>query len=207
MLSKNPGVTLVAVITLALGIGANTAIFSGVSAFLMRPLDVPRPGELIRPIEIAEDRGTTDEFSYPDFVDYRNQSTSFTGLAAEDMLQAAIDAENQNDVIWGQVVSANYFDVLQVNPKMGRTFLPDEDKTVGANAVVVLSHSFWRGASASDPNIVGKTVQLNNRGYEVIGVAPESFVGTKFALVARLLGPDVDGRRVAPQSGPTQRTR
>ena len=182
MLSKNPGVTLVAVITLALGIGANTAIFSGVSAFLMRPLNVPRPGELIRPLEVAEDRGTTDEFSYPDFVDYRNQSTSFTGLAAEDMLQAAIDAENQNDVIWGQVVSANYFDVLQVTPKMGRTFLPDEDKTVGANAVVVLSNSFWVRRLASDPNIVGKTVQLNNRGYEVIGVAPESFVGTKFAL-------------------------
>ena len=182
ILSKNPGVTLVAVITLALGIGANTAIFSGVNAFLMRPLDVPNAGELIRPMEMTEDRSLTDEFSYPDFVDYRNQSTSFTGLTAEDMLQAAIDAENQNDVIWGQVVSANYFDVLEVKPIIGRTFLPDEDKTVGANAVVVLSHSFWQRRLASDPNIVGKTVQLNNRAYEVIGVAPESFVGTKFAL-------------------------
>jgi predicted permease len=182
MLSKNPGVTLVAIITLALGIGANTAIFSGVNAFLMRPLDVPNAGELIRPMERTEDRNLADEFSYPDFMDYRNQSTSFTGLSAEDMLQAAIDAENQNDVIWGQVVSANYFDVLQVTPLMGRTFLPDEDKTAGANAVVVLSHSFWQRRLASDPNIVGKTVQLNNRRYEVIGVAPESFVGTKFAL-------------------------
>src|SRR5215813_3698472 len=98
MLTKNPGVTLVAIITLAFGIGANTAIFSGVSAFLMRPLRVPHPNDLIRPLEIAEDRGTTDEFSYPDFLDYRNQATSFSGLAAEDMLQAAIDAENQNDV-------------------------------------------------------------------------------------------------------------
>ena len=113
MLVKNPGVTLVAVITLALGIGANTAIFSGVSAFLMRPLSVPNPSNLVRPMEIAEDRGVTDEFSYPDFVDYRDQSTSYTGLAAEDMLQVAIDAENQNDVIWGQVVSANYFDVAR----------------------------------------------------------------------------------------------
>ena len=182
MLLKNPGVTLVAVITLAFGIGANTAIFSGVSAFLFRPLAVPNARELIRPLEITEDRDVTDEMSYPDFLDYRNQGTSFSGLAAEDMIQAAIDSENQNDVIWGQVVSANYFDVLQVTPAMGRGFLPDEDKTPGANPVVVLSHSFWQRRLASDANVVGKTVKLNNRDYQVIGVAPDYFVGTKFAL-------------------------
>ena len=182
MLMKNPGVTLVAVITLALGIGANTAIFSGVSAFLMRPLNVPNADELIRPQEIAEDRGLTDEMSYPDYLDYKNQATSFTGLAAEDMISAAIDAENQNDLIWGQVVSANYFDVVQVTPILGRSFLPDEDKTIGANPVVVLSHSFWQRRLAADPNVVGKTVQLNNHAYQVIGVAPPSFAGSKFAL-------------------------
>ena len=182
MLMKNPGVTTVAVITLALGIGANTAIFSGVSAFLMRPLSVPNASDLIRPLEISDDGGVRDEFSYPDFLDYREQSTSFSGLAAEDMIQAAVDTENQNDVVWGQVVSANYFDVLQVKPILGRAFLPDEDKTVGASHVVVLSHSFWQRRMAGDPNIVGKTVQLNNRAYEVIGVAPDYFVGTKFAL-------------------------
>ncbi|HEX7774088.1 MAG TPA: ABC transporter permease, partial [Pyrinomonadaceae bacterium] len=182
MLMKNPGVTSVAVITLALGIGANTAIFSGVSAFLMRPLSVPNADELVRPLEISDDGGLRDEFSYPDFLSYREQSTSFAGLAAEDMIQAAVDTENQNDVVWGQVVSANYFDVLQVKPILGRAFLPDEDKTVGANHVVVLSHSFWQRRMAGDPNIVGKTVQLNDRAYEVIGVAPDYFVGTKFAL-------------------------
>jgi len=182
MLLKNPGVTTVAVITLALGIGANTAIFSGVSAFLMKPLSVPNAAELIRPLEISEDRGLRDEFSYPDFLDYREQSTSFSGLAAEDMIQAAVDTENQNDVVWGQVVSANYFDVLQVKPILGRGFLTGEDKTAGANHVVVLSHSFWQRRMASDPNIVGKTVQLNDRAYEVIGVTPDYFVGTKFAL-------------------------
>ncbi|HSL54004.1 MAG TPA: ABC transporter permease, partial [Pyrinomonadaceae bacterium] len=181
MLMKNPGVSLVAVITLALGIGANTAIFSGVSAFLMRPLSVPNAAELIRPLE-ADEGGLGDELSYPDYVDYNSQSTSFTGLAAEDMISAAIDAENQSDVIWGQVVSANYFDVLQVKPILGRTFLPDEDKTLGANNVVVLSHSFWQRRMGADANIVGKSVQLNNRAYQVIGVAPQTFVGTKFAL-------------------------
>ena len=133
-------------------------------------------------MEISEDRGPSDEFSYPDFLEYRNQATSFSGLAAEDMLSAAVDAENQSDVIWGQVVSANYFDVLQVKPILGRSFLPDEDKTPGANAVVVLGHSFWQRRLGGDPNIVGKTVQLNNRAYQVIGVTPEYFAGTKFAL-------------------------
>jgi predicted permease len=120
--------------------------------------------------------------SYPDFLDYRNQATSFAGLTAEDMIQVAINSENQNDVIWGQVVSASYFDVMQVKPIMGRTFLPDEDKTVGGNPVVVLGNSFWQRRMASDPNIVGKKVQLNNRAYEVIGVSPEYFHGSKFAL-------------------------
>jgi predicted permease len=182
MMTKNPGVSLVAIVTLALGIGANTAIFSGVNAFLMRPLPVPSPHELVRPLEFTEDRGVTDELSYPDFLDYRNQSTSFTGLAAEDMIQAAIDAENENDVIWGQVVSANYFDVVQVQPILGRSFLPEEDTTIGGSPVVVLSHSFWQRRMAADPNIVGKTVKLNNRGYQVIGIAPDFFGGTKFAL-------------------------
>ena len=182
MLTKNPGVSLVAVITLGLGIGANTAIFSAVNAFLMRPLPVTRANELIRPMEVTEDRELTDEMSYPDFLNYREQSTSFVGLAAEDMVQVALDTDNQNDVIWGQVVSASYFDVLEVKPVLGRTFMPDEDKSIGANAVVVLGHSLWQQRFGSDPNIAGKTVRLNNRPYEVIGVAPDYFTGTKFAL-------------------------
>lgn len=182
MLTKNPGVTLVAVVTLALGIGANTAIFSAVNAFLMRPLPVANAHELVRPMEITEDREITDEFSYPDFLDYRDQATSFVALSAEDMIQAAMSSENQNDVIWGQVVSASFFDMLQVKPIMGRSFHADEDEVVGAAPVVVLSHSFWQRRMGGDPNIVGKTVSLNNRVFEVIGVAPDYFHGTKFAL-------------------------
>jgi macrolide transport system ATP-binding/permease protein len=182
MLLKNPGVTFVAIVTLALGIGANTAIFSAVSAFLIRPLPVPHAEQLIRPLEVAEDRGMSDEMSYPDFLDYRTQAASVVDLAAEDMVPAAFDTENQSDVVWGQVVSANYFDVVQVKPIMGRTFVPDEDKTLGASPVLVLSHSLWQRRFGADPNIVGKSVRLNNRPYQVIGVTPESFTGTKFAL-------------------------
>ena len=182
MLAKNPGVTLVAVITLALGIGANAAIFSGVSAFILRPLPVAEPNTIVRLAEITDERGVAEEFSYPDFVDYRNQSSSFEGITAEALVQAALNSENQNDVIWGQLVSGNYFDILGIKPIMGRAFLPDEDKTPNSHAVVVLGHSFWQRRLGADPNIVGKKVQLNGRAYDVIGVAPDSFKGTNFGL-------------------------
>ncbi len=182
MLLKSPGVSIVAVLVLALGIGANTAIFSGVSAFLFRPLPVPEPDRLVRALEVSDDRGGADDLSYPDYADYRDQNTVFEGVIAESIIQVAISDQKQNDVVWGQVVSANYFDVLRVTPMLGRAFAPDEDKTPGGAAVVVLGHSLWQRRFASDRNIVGKTVQLNGRGYNVIGVAPPSFKGTKFGL-------------------------
>lgn len=189
MLAKSPGTTIVAVLALAMGIGANTAIFSGVSAFILRPLPVPEPDQLVRPFETTDDRGRSDSFSYPDFVDYRDQNTVFAGLIAEDMAQAAISTQNQNDVIWGQVVSGNYFDALQVRPILGRGFSPEEDKTPGAHAVVVISHSLWQRRLGADANIVGKTIDLNGRAYTVIGVAPESFKGTKFGLALEFWAP------------------
>lgn len=182
MLTKTPAVTLVAIVTLALGIGANTAIFSGVSAFILREIPVPEANRLVRPVEINENGSISDEISYPDFVDYRNQSNSFTGLSGEDMIRVAIDADKQNEVIWGQAVSGNYFDIMQVKPFMGRAFLPQEDGAPGANPVVVLGHNLWERRLGSDPNIVGKTLRLNNRQYQVIGVAPKSFKGSKFGL-------------------------
>src|SRR5687767_15923503 len=105
MLTKNPGVTVVAVLTLALGIGANAAIFSGVSAFILRPLPVPDPHQLVSPLEVAGDRRISDELSYPDFVDYRSQATVFEFVSAEDTLPAALDSETLGDVIGGEVVS------------------------------------------------------------------------------------------------------
>ena len=182
MLLKSPGVTAVAVLALALGIGANAAIFSGVSAFLFRPLPVPHPDQLVRPLELTDDRGETESFSYPDFADYREQSASLVDLIAEDLVQAAINAQDQNDVIWGQVVSGNYFDVLGIRPAQGRAFTRDEDQAPGAHPVVVVSHGLWQRRLGSDPNIVGKTIDLNSRAYTVIGVAPEFFKGSKFGL-------------------------
>jgi hypothetical protein len=189
MLAKSPGTTIVAVLALALGIGANTAIFSGVSAFILRPLPVTEPERLVRPFETSDDRGKSDSFSYPDFVDYRDQNTLFEGLIGEDLAQAAISTQNQNDVIWGQVVSGNFFSVLGVQPILGRGFLPEEDKTPGSHPVVVISHGLWQRRLAADPNIVGKTIELNGRAYSVVGVAPESFKGSKFGLALDFWAP------------------
>src|SRR5688500_9886492 len=182
MFTKNPGVTAAAALTLALGIGADAATFSGVSALILRPLPVPEPHHLVRPMELAEDRAISDELSYPDVVDYRNQATVFEAVSAEDMVPVALDSETQSDVIWGQVVSGSYFDVVRIKPIMGRTFSPEEDNAVGAHPVVVISHGLWQRRFGSDPDIVGKTIRLSNRGYQVIGVTPEAFTGSKFAL-------------------------
>ncbi len=182
MLVKTPGVTFVAVLALALGIGANTAIFSGVNAFLFRTLPVPEPDQLVRLFELTENRGPTGSFSYPDFSEYRDQGSSSVEFVAEDMAQAALSTENQNDVIWGQFVSGNYFDVLQIKPALGRPFAPDEDRTPGTHAVVVISHRLWQRRFGADQNIVGKAIELNSSPFHVIGVAPEFFNGTNFGL-------------------------
>jgi predicted permease len=182
MLWKSPGFTLVAVLTLALGIGANTAIFSGVSALILRPLPVEQPERVVSIFEIYNDPNDYNGFSYPDYVEYRDQNHVFEGILGYRLVQAALSDKDQNDVIWGELVTGNYFDVLRVRPLMGRGFLPEEDKTPGARPVVVLGYNLWQRRFNSDPSLVGKTVTLNAQAYTVVGIAPKEFTGTKFAL-------------------------
>jgi predicted permease len=183
MLWKSPGFTLVAVLTLALGIGANSAIFSGVSAFILRPLPIiEEPSRLVRLFEIYNDPNDYNGFSYPDYLEYRDQNRSFEGILGYRMVEAALSNSDQNDVIWGELVTGNYFDVLRVRPAVGRAFLPEEDQSPGARPVVVLSHSLWQRRFNADSAIIGKPVTLNGLAYTVVGIAPKEFVGTKFAL-------------------------
>ncbi len=191
MLLKHPGFTLIAVVTLALGIGANTAIFSSVNAFLFRPLPVERPEELVMAFVGGKHQTRVwDHLSYPDYADFREQNQSFSGLAAYKMAAVAF-SENEGapasrdpraEVIWGEIVSGNYFDVLGVKPAVGRTFTAEEDRTPGAHPVVVLSHHFWRERFNADQAVVGRSVLLNGHPFTVIGIAPPSFKGMKFAL-------------------------
>ena len=189
MLWKSPGFTAVAVLTLALGIGANSAMFSAVSAFLLRPLPVDEPERLVN---IFEGRSSSDygNFSNPDYKDYREQSGEiFEGLVAHRLAQAALSKDGQNDLVWGELVSGNYFDALRVRPARGRAFLPEEDGAPGAHPVIVVSHSLWQNRFDSDPALAGRTVMLNGQPFTVVGVAPREFTGTKFGLAMDFWAP------------------
>ena len=184
VLRKSKGFTAVAVLTLGLGVGVNTAIFSGVSAFVLRPLSgVGEPERLVSVFEATADgRGGYNNVSYPDLLDYRAQTDVFEGVLAHQMVQAAVGERERTDVVWGQIVTGNFFDVLRVRMRRGRGFLPEEDLTPGTHPVVVLSHNLWRTRFDSDPGVVGRVVQLNGRPFTVVGLAPEEFTGSKWAL-------------------------
>jgi macrolide transport system ATP-binding/permease protein len=191
ILAKQPGFTVVAALALALGIGVNTAIVSAVNGFILRPLAADKPAELIAAHWGRKtDAQVWGEFSYPNFVDLRERNKSFSDLCAWTGAAAAVssgesrsaDDGEHAEVLWGELVSGNYFDVMGVKPMLGRGFLPEEDRTPNTHPVVVLGHSLWQRRFNSDRAIVGKTIYLNGQPFNVIGVMPESFLGSEFFL-------------------------
>jgi predicted permease len=187
MLVKNPGFTLVVALTLALGIGANTAIFGLVDAALLRPLPVvASPGQLVMVMRGADAWAT---ISYPDFGVLRERNEVLSSLALYTQAQISFGNGAHSEVVLGSLVSANYFDTLGIKPALGRTFLPEEDHTPGAHPVVVLSHSFWRSRFNSDPALIGRTIVLNNRRFTVVGVAPAGFDGETPPMKVNLWAP------------------
>ncbi len=191
-LLKTPGFTLIIVITLALGIGVNTVILSTVNGFLLRGLAVEKPAELISAFwGKKSDPQVWGGFSYPNYIDVRNRTQSFSGLAAWDNMYSAslstTDSRNARsqeraELIWGERVSGNYFEVMGVKPILGRGFLPEEDRTQNTHPVVVISHALWQSRFNADPAIVGKTIYLNGVAFTVVGVAPETIYGSEFTL-------------------------
>ncbi|MEW6736165.1 MAG: ABC transporter permease, partial [Acidobacteriota bacterium] len=191
MLAKQPGFTAVAVLALALGIGVNTAILSTVNGFVLRPLPVEKPTELVSLYWGRKtDTEVWGEFSYPNYMDLREQHKSFSDLCAWMQTSAGISSsesrkagdDERAEVVWGELVSSNYFDVMGVKPILGRGFLPEENLTPNAHPVVVLNHSLWQQRFDADTAIVGKTIYLNGQPFTVIGVMPESFLGSIFYL-------------------------
>ena len=177
-LVKRPGFVAIAVITLALGIGANTAIFSLVNTVLLRSLPVERPGEIV---SVAV-RGKDDSFSalsHPNYIDFRDRNDVLSGLLIYRFVPLSLSRDGNNERIWAYLVSGNYFDVLGVKAVQGRTFLPEEDKTPLSHPVVVLSYDSWQRRFGGDPNLIGRDVLINNRQFRVIGVAPQAFKGTE----------------------------
>jgi predicted permease len=177
-LLKRPGFTLVAVITLAVGIGANTTIFSVVNSLLLKPpAGVTQTSRLVDVHMTAASGSSFHSFSYPDYQYYRDQNKVFSGLVSSTAMPLSLNA-GVPERIFGMVVSGNYFDVLGTHPAYGRFFLPEEDRTPGTHAVVVLSYDLWQQRFGADAKVVGKTVALNSQPFTVIGVAPEGFKGT-----------------------------
>jgi macrolide transport system ATP-binding/permease protein len=191
VLAKQPGFTLVAALALALGIGVNTAILSAVNGFVLRALPVDKPDELIAPHWGRKaDAHVWEKFSYANYLDLREQNKSFSDLCAWSQTSAAIgsgesreaDERGRAEVVWGELVSGNYFDVMGVQPTLGRAFSTEEDRAPDANPVVVISHQLWQRRFRADAGVVGRTVYLNGQQFTVVGVMPESFLGSSFYL-------------------------
>ncbi|MBI3404109.1 MAG: ABC transporter permease, partial [Acidobacteria bacterium] len=181
MLIKNPGFTLVAVLTLALGIGANTTIFTLINAVFLHPIAVTDPERVISVFTTDEkNRGPFSNFapmSQLNFRDYRDSNDVFSGLVLTTFSSISLSGTGDPEQVFGQVVTGNYFDVLGVKPAIGRTFLPEEDSKLGAYPVTVLSNALWKRRYGGDTTLVGKTIKLNGLPHTVIGVMPPAFHG------------------------------
>jgi macrolide transport system ATP-binding/permease protein len=177
MLFKNKAVTAVAVLSLSLGIGANTAIFSLVDRLLVRPLPVEEPERLVTFSKGAAP-DLFDKFTYPDYADYRDQNEVFDGLVCFVETALNLSERGQTERVHGLQVSGNYFSALRVTPALGRGFLPEEERAPDANPVAALSYGLWRRRFGADPSVVGRDITLNGQSYTVVGVAPPEFTGT-----------------------------
>ncbi len=174
--SRIPASLLIAVFTLAMGIGANTAIFTLLDKVLIRSLPVEQPNHLVALVKDAS--GDPGIFSYPMYAELRDRNEVLSGLVAYFQQPFNLSDGVQTERVIGQIVSGNYFSVLGVRPALGRFFLPEEDRTRGTHPVVVISHGLWRRRFGADPAVIGKTLSLNNYRYTVVGVAPSEFTGT-----------------------------
>jgi len=202
MLVKSPGFTLIAVLTLALGIGANTAIFTVVNAVLLQPLPYPEARQLALISENFSQRNLNlITVSAPEYLDYRNRSRSFAQVAAYRRQSFTLTGAGEAELLRGAVCSTNLFDALGIKPALGRAFLSGEDQP-GYNQVVVLSHGLWQRRFGADPRVVGQKLTFNNNVVEVVGVAPP---GLQFPPLTEIWSPiaftnELLGQRLGPRN-------
>jgi predicted permease len=198
-LGKSPGFTAVALLSLALGIGANTTIFSWINSTLLNPIPgVEKTGELVA-ISLGKSPLNPFPLTYPDFEHLRAQARSFSGMAGYSFTTAMnLTGSGKPERVWGSVASSNYFDVLGVKPVLGRAFLPAEDLTPEGAPVAVISHRFWETHFGSSNDILGQTINLNQHKFTVVGVAPPSFQGTLTGLRCDLWVPAMMVRQLLP---------
>ena len=175
-LSKSPTFATTALLTLAVGIGANVVVFGVVNALLLNPFPIPHPEQVY---SVQQRAAEAVNSSYPVYLDLRDRGTVFSGLAATRVARIGLEASNVAQPVWGYEVTGNYFDTLGVRPVLGRFLSASDEYGDHANEVVVLSYGAWKARFDGDQKIVGKTVRVNKHPYTVIGVAPRGFQGTE----------------------------
>ena len=176
-LRHSPGFALAAILTLAFGIGANVVVFSVLNGILLRPIDVPHPENLFQVVR-GEDQG--DGQSYPDYRDLRDRNQSFTGLLVYKVVSVGITLDKSVSQTWGIAASGNYFDVLGLQPALGRFFHSSDEHGLGSGPYIVLSYGFWRRQFAGNPGVIGSTILLSQHPFTIIGIAREDFHGTDY---------------------------
>jgi putative ABC transport system permease protein len=190
-LRASPGFTAIAALTLALGVGATSAIFSVVNAVMLRPLPFSEPDRLVRIWESNIERGwPTFAVSHPNFLDWRSQSRAFESLAATNNAGFTWTSNGEAEVVLGLTVTATFLPTLKISPALGRNFLDDEDRPGGNTRVVLLGDGFWRRAFGADPAVVGRTITLNSQPYTIVGVLPPSFRWGAYNDMLAPLAPD-----------------
>ncbi len=197
MIARAPGFAVIAILTLALGIGANTTIFSWINSALLNPVPgLAKPNEILSLVQ----GGTNDYlgFSYPDIQAMRDGQQSFSGIAACMFVPMSLTGKGKPERVWGMVASANYFDVLGVRPVMGRTFLPAEDEKPGGAPVAVISYRLWQTHFGANPNTVGRQIELNQHSYTIVGVTPPAFQGSITGLRMEVWVPVMMQAQVMP---------
>jgi putative ABC transport system permease protein len=199
-LRRNPGFTAVAVLTLALGIGANTTIFSFINALLLRPPSGIKESNRLVSVWNRMPDGHSIQFSYPEYLYFRDHNDVFAGLLAysSDPDSVSWTQSGQSRLIMARMVTANYFSLLGVKPVLGRGFLPGEDKQPGSQPVTILSHAFWERDFSGDPRVIGKTIVLNGHSFTVVGIAPGSFSDLETAIHADCWTPITMQKEIVP---------
>ena len=199
-LLKRPGFTLIALTTLAIGIGANTAVFSIVNAMLFRPRAVAQPERLVE-LYVGDTSNPYQSGAYQDFLIFREQREVLSDLAAYHVDQFNLGGAEDTEQVWGEVVSGNYFELLGINAIRGRTFLSEEDQTPGTHPVAVIGHNLWQRRFGGNPDVIGQTITLNNQALTVIGVAPPQYTGMIRGFQMDVWLPLMMMPRMKPQPG------
>src|SRR5713226_1769837 len=199
VLSKSPGFATIAILTLALGIGANTTIFSWINSTLLNPVPgLTRPSEVVS-LTLSKPGDNPFPFTYPDLEAMRDGQQSFTGIAACSFAQMSLTGKSKPERVWGMVTSANYFDLLGVRPILGRGFLPAEDEKPGGAPVAVISYRMWQTHFGANPEVVGQTIEINQHPYTIVGVAPAVFQGSQTGLRSEIWIPIMMEGQLVPQ--------